>query len=81
MKEKTIVYANNKNIIKLSAKKDVLFLGVVFLQDKANSRGKDHILKTEVNLYCSKKKVSLNNIYFYAPSLLVMFSFCNVRSL
>ena len=41
MKQKIIVYANNKNINKLSAKKNVLFLGLIFLQDKANSRGKD----------------------------------------
>ena len=50
MEQKIIVYANNKNINKLSAKKNVLFLGLVFLRDKANSRGKDHILKMEVNL-------------------------------
>ena len=49
VKQKTIVYANNKNINKLSAKNNVLFLGLVFLT-KQIAEEKITPKKTEVNL-------------------------------
>ena len=41
LNKRPIVYANNKNINKLSAKKKILFLGIEFLQDKANRHPKN----------------------------------------
>ena len=59
MKQKTIVYANNRNINKLSAKKNVLFLGLVFLTRQI---AEEKITPKKRRLTCSKKKVFQNNI-------------------